>query len=257
MERNRNTGWANYSKHFSSDDAAAAYNDLYTAETADSRVWTRQQRALADVLVRIPRGDNSALDYACGTGRISNLLTEVDWSVIGVDSSQAMLRLAQERVPDARFVDGNMLEPSAIDDEWLGPHMLTTAIRLFLNVDEIHRAKLLEGLRLRTNAVGTVIVNNHGSSPSLRALSLRMRGDQDSNVLSSRQFERMLELSGLEVGRVLSSGLWTRQVYRMSRVGRFAIWIEDQLDSNSFGKWVLRRFGSDQLYVCTIRQPHA
>ena len=47
----------------------------------------------------IPAG--RTLDIACGTGWLTRLLRG---EVVGVDQSQAMLRIATERVPDARFV---------------------------------------------------------------------------------------------------------------------------------------------------------
>jgi ubiquinone/menaquinone biosynthesis C-methylase UbiE len=41
------------------------------------------------------------LDIACGTGWLTRLL---QGEVVGVDQSEAMLRIARERVPEARFV---------------------------------------------------------------------------------------------------------------------------------------------------------
>ena len=41
------------------------------------------------------------LDIACGTGWLTRLLRG---TVVGLDQSEAMLRIAAERVPDARFV---------------------------------------------------------------------------------------------------------------------------------------------------------
>jgi SAM-dependent methyltransferase len=45
------------------------------------------------------------LDIACGTGWLTRRLTG---EVVGVDQSEAMLRIAAERVPDARFVHASV-----------------------------------------------------------------------------------------------------------------------------------------------------
>lgn len=45
------------------------------------------------------------LDIACGTGWLTRRLSG---EVVGVDQSEAMLRIAAERVPDARFVQASV-----------------------------------------------------------------------------------------------------------------------------------------------------
>jgi ubiquinone/menaquinone biosynthesis C-methylase UbiE len=56
-----------------------------------------------------------ALDAACGTGRHAAKLVELGHRVIGVDTTEAMLAVAREKVPDADFRTGR-LEALPVDD---------------------------------------------------------------------------------------------------------------------------------------------
>ena len=51
-----------------------------------------------------------ALDAACGTGRHSAKLAGLGHEVIGVDSSAEMLALAARKVPDGRFLLGDLTD---------------------------------------------------------------------------------------------------------------------------------------------------
>jgi ubiquinone/menaquinone biosynthesis C-methylase UbiE len=75
---------------------------------------------LEELLRRHPAGQGaeprSALDLACGTGTLAVALAEAGWRVVGLDQSQAMLALAQEKAHAAgvsgsvTFVQGDMRE---------------------------------------------------------------------------------------------------------------------------------------------------
>jgi ubiquinone/menaquinone biosynthesis C-methylase UbiE len=49
------------------------------------------------------------LDVACGTGTHASILAR-DFQILGVDINDEMLRIAREKVPDARFIQGDMKE---------------------------------------------------------------------------------------------------------------------------------------------------
>ena len=65
---------------------------------ADYRLWAD----CCDALFR-PREINTVLDLACGTGRLSWLLAERGYEVIGVDLSCDMLAIAAGREEEVRF----------------------------------------------------------------------------------------------------------------------------------------------------------
>lgn len=59
------------------------------------------------------------LDVACGTGLASRPFAENNYSVTGVDRSEAMLEIARKNVPEAQWVHGDVsalpFEPDAFD----------------------------------------------------------------------------------------------------------------------------------------------
>ncbi|MFH8616054.1 class I SAM-dependent methyltransferase [Streptomyces sp. NPDC017979] len=78
------------------------------AQTYDSpnSAFDTDGPALRDVLDGLPAG--TALDAACGTGRVSVLLAERGHAVIGVDGSPEMLARARERVAGGEFRPGDL-----------------------------------------------------------------------------------------------------------------------------------------------------
>ena len=66
----------------------------------------REQPVVREILDGLPRG--VALDAACGTGRHSAYLASLGHTVIGADSSAAMLERAREKVPRGEFYEADV-----------------------------------------------------------------------------------------------------------------------------------------------------
>lgn len=67
-----------------------------------------EQPVINNLLAGIPPG--RALDAACGTGRITELLLESGHDVVGVDCTPEMVELARDKVPDAEFREARISE---------------------------------------------------------------------------------------------------------------------------------------------------
>lgn len=65
-----------------------------------------EQPVVREILDGLPRG--VALDAACGTGRHSAYLASLGHTVIGADSSAAMLERAREKVPRGEFYEADV-----------------------------------------------------------------------------------------------------------------------------------------------------
>jgi SAM-dependent methyltransferase len=75
--------------------AAAGFDDEPHHGLRDPAV----RRAWTDLLRRcLPRRGGRALDVGCGTGSLSLVLAELGFTVLGIDSSPAMLEQAQAKV---------------------------------------------------------------------------------------------------------------------------------------------------------------
>jgi ubiquinone/menaquinone biosynthesis C-methylase UbiE len=73
-----------------------------------------EQPVVWEILAALPRG--VALDAACGTGRHSAHLASLGHTVIGVDSSPAMLERASAKVPDGQFHEADLHDLPLPDD---------------------------------------------------------------------------------------------------------------------------------------------
>jgi ubiquinone/menaquinone biosynthesis C-methylase UbiE len=73
-----------------------------------------EQSIVRAILDGLPRG--VALDAGCGTGRHSAYLASLGHSVIGVDSSGAMLERAREKVPAGEFHEADLHDLPLPDD---------------------------------------------------------------------------------------------------------------------------------------------
>ena len=60
-------------------------------------------------LAQLHNNDGPILDLGCGQGRYTQLLREAGHTVVGLDYSEHLLRIAQERSGETTLVRGNML----------------------------------------------------------------------------------------------------------------------------------------------------
>lgn len=88
-------------------DARAGYARwAATYDRPGNPLVSAEQPAVWTLLDDLPVG--WSLDAACGTGRHSARLAELGHEVTGVDCSPEMLRIAGDRVPNARFLEGDL-----------------------------------------------------------------------------------------------------------------------------------------------------
>ena len=149
------------------------YDESFEELPLRSLMWRLEQTVLAELLAGL--GAHSVLDFACGTGRITDLLASELPSarVVGVDVAESMLAVARERVPGATFVrsDGRDLRGVAGD----GTIDLVTAFRFFPNADPGLRVSAADAIAAAVRPGGHVLINNHRNfwSPSYLARRLR------------------------------------------------------------------------------------
>lgn len=85
-------GWAD-------SERAAGYVDLF-AVAAD--------QAIEPLLNAVDaRADQSALDLCCGQGSVAGALVARGCNAVGADFSEAMLKLARERIPGVTFIEAD------------------------------------------------------------------------------------------------------------------------------------------------------
>lgn len=74
--------------------------DASRYDSAHSFVWERG-KGVVELLA--PAQDERILDVGCGTGHLTSQIAESGAEVVGIDSSEDMVRLASENYPNIRF----------------------------------------------------------------------------------------------------------------------------------------------------------
>jgi len=81
------------------------YDGLADAYDAFVDLHSSYYGAVADALARLlGPGSGRCLDVGCGGGHFIPVVTELGWTVVGVDSSEDQLRVARRRLPGLELV---------------------------------------------------------------------------------------------------------------------------------------------------------
>lgn len=159
-----------------------------------------------------------ALDFACGTARITRVLLDLSLECYGVDISPEMLKVARRDVPDATYWEGDLTDPSDKTGESVkntGPFDLITSFRFFLNAEPELRLQVLRGLRELLADNGIFIFNIHKNRTSLIGLSKwvkdTVRGRRTQS-LSYWYVKQILTQCGFKVVQVRGYAFLTKKL---------------------------------------------
>lgn len=92
----------------------------YVAFAADELGQMPLERAMLASFAELVGATGPVADIGCGTGRVTGHLRSLGLDVFGVDLSPGMLAEARAAHPDARFVEGSMLELDIPDGSLAG-----------------------------------------------------------------------------------------------------------------------------------------
>jgi SAM-dependent methyltransferase len=82
-------------------DVISRFYDAFVDDPAKKAAWLKQ------LIRKHQPSAKSVLELACGTGSVLKQLSE-DYQVVGLDNSVGMLALAQEKLPNATFIEADM-----------------------------------------------------------------------------------------------------------------------------------------------------
>jgi SAM-dependent methyltransferase len=120
---------------------------------------------LAPLLEVVPDG-SSVLDLGCGAGiPIAQTLSE-RYAVTGVDTSEAMLRLAKRNVPDAQFLHGDILDAELKENFFDA----VVAIFVLFHLPQDEHVRVFERVysRLRPGGYFLVTLTKDSSAPHIK-----------------------------------------------------------------------------------------
>jgi SAM-dependent methyltransferase len=167
---------------------------------------TRQETdILSAVLAKLfPAGVPRALDFACGTGRVTQILEKHAGQTWGVDITPSQLEVARKKCPRTQFVlsDGSKALTS------IPAVNVITAFRFFGNANEALRDAAMHSIAGQLLPGGIFILNNHRNRWSGTNIIRRMTGQRGDGDLSYWHLNRLLQRHGFFVSSVHPIGVW-------------------------------------------------
>jgi SAM-dependent methyltransferase len=186
----------------------ADYDVALARDPLDAYMARRERELLLTVLTRLyPGGLRRSLDFACGTGRIAQLLDGIATQPFAVDVSETMLAEATGKCPRTKFFIQDITEtPLPIE-----PVDLVTAFRFFGNAEDELRTNALQAIWRCLAPGGYLVLNNHRNPWSVPALLLRATGERGPLDLHYWKLKHLLRRTGFRVRRTYGLGGW---IYR-------------------------------------------
>lgn len=181
----------------------ADYDNDLSHDPFDSYMTTVERPLIEQLVAKLfPKGLETYLDFACGTGRITEIIAPLARESWGVDVSPVMLEQATHKCPRTQFINGDLTR----EDLSIPPADLVTAFRFLANAQDELRREALRAMRDRLKEGGYLIVNDHRNAWSIRNL-LTPHGPERID-LHYRKLRRLLTDAGFRVRRTFGIGFW-------------------------------------------------
>lgn len=202
------------------DQVSAADNDYrashldkggqYDARLAESPFdaymssWEREH--LPRLLDRFAPQVQRYMDFACGTGRITEQVAPRARESVGVDLSPTMIDEARRKCAATRFHLGDLTQ----HDPDLGQFDLVTSFRFFGNAQSELRESALRAIVKRMTRGGHLIINSHRNPRALYALFDRLTGGDAGEKLDLHlpKLRALLARHGLDIVALQPIGVW-------------------------------------------------
>jgi SAM-dependent methyltransferase len=187
-----------YNKNYSVGYYAALFKEVETP-------------IISNIFLELSKSRTSILDFACGTGRITNLAPRYFSKVVGVDVSNEMLR----NVISNKFIQYKCTD---ISQKPLNQKFdVISAFRFFLNAEPKLRDEALKAIRFHMAKDGRLICNIHMNSNSVMGIFYRITKPlkflPKHNTMSLKQFEKTLNSNGFLIEKVKWYGFTPRPGY--------------------------------------------
>jgi ubiquinone/menaquinone biosynthesis C-methylase UbiE len=189
----------------------AEYEEYYQNKVWQRFLWSREQEILSRILDKYFTGrDVHLLDFACGTGRITEFLENRVKTSTGIDVSDSMLAVARKKLKRTEIIEaditaGNILKPRKFN--------LITAFRFFLNAEPELRSAAIGTLAELLDEDGYLVFNNHQNSGSpwikLRYAHYRKKDPEGIyNVMNIKQMKKLFEKVELQIIEIYPVGFF-------------------------------------------------
>lgn len=182
------------------------YDATLAASPFDAYMAQFEREYLIDVIPRLfPGARPRCLDFACGTGRISETVAPLCAETVGVDISPSMLAEARSKCPTVNFIEAD-LTTSEID---LGTFDLATSFRFFGNAQQELRVAVLQALHRVLRPKAYLIINSHRNPQAISSLlNAATGGDNKGMDLHYFKLRKLLRDCGFQIIHSRPVGVW-------------------------------------------------
>jgi SAM-dependent methyltransferase len=183
----------------------AHYDETIFSSPFDAYMDRWEAHHLAQVLSRLfPKQIPRYLDFACGTGRITQRIEARAGESVGVDVSETMLAAARGKSRSTRFVCADLTR----DDVDLGLFDLVTSFRFFGNAQNDLRSDVLAAIHRRLLPGGYLIINSHRNPHSFLGFAGRSTAEVREMDLTHARLKALLHQHGFEIAYQRAIGFW-------------------------------------------------
>ena len=231
----------------------AEYDAYYQNKAWQRFLWSREQEIILRILEKyFTDKDVHLLDFACGTGRITELLENRVKKSTGIDISGSMLAVAREKLKRTEIIETDITAENVLKPRKFN---LITAFRFFLNAEPELRSAAIRAIAELLDEDGYLVFNNHQNSGSpwikLRCAHHRKKNPEGTfNIMSIEQMKNLVEEAGLEIVEIYPAGFFNPPKVPVSyRLNRAIDW--------AAGKFkFLNRFSESPIAVCRRKKNH-
>lgn len=187
-------------------EKGAHYDATLAATPFDAYMSAWERKLLPGIVQRFfPQGPARYLDFACGTGRITEQIAPLAKQSTGVDISPTMIEEARRKCPNTRFHLGDITG----EDPDLGTFDLVSSFRFFGNAQHGLREAAMRAIAKRVERGGCLLINSHRNPRALYVRMQRATGGSDGGMdLHLPALRSLLAAYGFEIAHLRPIGAW-------------------------------------------------
>ena len=241
----------NYTESHKYEAKGAEYEAYYQNKAWQKFLWSREQDIILEILEKYFAGrDVHLLDFACGTGRITEFMENRVKTSTGVDVSSSMLAIAKEKLKRTEIIEADITAENVIKPKKFN---LITAFRFFLNAEPELRSAAIKAIAKLMDKDSYLVFNNHqnSGSPWIRLRNAHYRKNNPEatfNVMSIEQMKNLAEEAGLEIIEIYPAGFFNPpKIPVPDCLNRAIDWAAGKFN-------ILNRFSENLIAVCSFKK---
>tara|TARA_B100000941_G_C28454144_1_gene526837 strand:- start:248 stop:1069 length:822 start_codon:yes stop_codon:yes gene_type:complete len=193
--------WNKYDYTSSHFHKGKDYHDRFENLPGRKIIWKIEKKIIDIFLEKLDNLDH--LDFAGGTGRITEYLQNKSKKQYLIDSSTKMISHAKKILNNVNFINEDFKKISKIDKQF----DLVTAFRFFPNAEPHLREAAMKFISINMKEGGYLIINNHKNFWSLPFILKRLTFRSDGFGMTHTEIKSIVEKYNLKIIDYYSCGV--------------------------------------------------